>query len=306
MRTLLALLFVFSYKIVAQTCCSGNVSNIWVEVLGNDHSNSKYQMNLQSDCRKFEALDIVSMSAMHHHNSNSTMATVDFTVFTNLSVKYNINSKYALQIMLPYLIAKGNPSNRNSFADASILVIRRFIFENNLHANFSLGVKLPTSKVASAKESNNLTVFGSGSFDPLFVASAQKVWNRLYLNADVMMRYAAANKYNFNFGSYSSQNISVGYNLLKTIDCSASDSLKEQKKLLAFAGVSNEIIGMQKQGNFVDATTGGSAQYANVNLVYGFNKFVFSASYLQPFRQVWSSMQPSINYRFRTSISINF
>jgi len=306
MRILIAVLLIIPYTLEAQTCCCGNVSNIWVDALGNNNYNSKFQMNLQSDYRKFNAIDMGSTHSMHHHNRNATMATINHTVFTNLSVKYNINSKYALQVMLPYLITNGNPSNRNAFADGSLLVNRKFNFENNWQANLSIGAKLPTAKVTNANETNNLTVFGSGSFDPIFVGSAQKVWNRLYLNADVMMRYATANRYNFNFGNYSSQNIAVGYNLIQPKDCSASDSLKEPKKLIAFAGLTNEILGMQKQGNFVDATTGGTAQYANVSLIYGFNKFVFSASYLQPIRQVWSSMQPSINYRVRTSISLNF
>lgn len=300
------LLGLVCFHVNAQTCCSGNVSNVWVDAFGNNYNASRFEINLQTDWRNFNPLSF-NHTHIHHSAADTIMsATIYNTIFNNLGLKYFLNSKYDIQILLPYLVANGSPNNKAAFADMTIIAGRKFFLRNNLKLRFGIGVKLPTAKVNNESVSNNLTVFGSGSYEPLFILNLQKSFNSFYMKADATFRYANNNSDNFNYGSYSSQGIAAGYSLIKSQKCDTTDSTKSAKQLYIFTGFTNEIMGMQKQNNVTNTATGGLALYGNLSVIYSYKSFAVSSVFLLPIKQAWRSMQPSINYRIRTSISINF
>jgi len=247
-----------------------------------------------------------SSSSMHH---SMNMVGSDMILNTNTSsaiLKYKSQNNFWMQVSLPFLIAKGTSSIQQGFTDIPFIVGKLFSINSIQKLNFGVGVKLPTSKNIMDDSFNNISVFGTGSFDPIIQLNHSLSMDRIVLRTDLFSRIATKNSDGNKFGNYYNLSINCFYQLFKSSCNDSARSPKFYDNSFAGIGLVGERFTSFYKNNVQDKNTGTELLYAAMNLSLSYKQFIFSECYMLPFYQGWTGMKSDMKSRMKTSISIKF
>lgn len=276
---------------------------------GDAHSNHSITSNHQLHNKLDHGSDAAETNAPSD-SSNLEEASLKTMTITSLGVRYGITNKITVSALLPYILLQTPNGNDRGMGDLILLGTFNLFSRDNFNVALQGGVELPTGIQQGSNFDNTTVVLGSGSFDPMAGVLVSKRWNKFSIQANGLYKHTNSGFHKNYYGSISTQNLSLSYQLIGNNIFTNADTLSSSRNTgigwNIYGGYYGEWLDKIMEEHRTNHNSGYYLGFANLGTNVTFKTWSISLTVAIPFIQQMNGNQNAGGYRVRLGIIKTF